>query len=108
MKRVFLTVLDGAGVGYLPDAAQYGDVGACTWGHVVEKCKPHLPNMARLGMGHIDGTNYPADEKAVGAYGRSLEASAGKDTTTGHWELAGCKLDKPFQEHIIRRTEYMI
>ena len=96
MKRVFLTVLDGAGVGYLPDAALYGDVGACTWGHVIDKCKPHLPNMAKLGMGHIEGTHYPADPEAVGAYGRSLEASAGKDTTTGHWELAGCKLDKPF------------
>lgn len=96
MKRVFLTVLDGAGVGYLPDAAQYGDVGACTWGHVVDRCHPALPNMARLGLGQIAGTHYPADEKAVGAFGRSMEASAGKDTTTGHWELAGCRLDKAF------------
>lgn len=96
MKRVFLTVLDGAGVGYLPDAAQYGDVGACTWGHVVDRCHPALPNMARLGLGQIEGTHYPADEKAVGAFGRSMEASAGKDTTTGHWELAGCRLDKAF------------
>ncbi len=96
MKRVFLTVLDGAGVGYLPDAAQYGDVGACTWGHVVERCSPKLPNMAKLGLGQIEGTNYPADSSAVGAFGRSMEASAGKDTTTGHWELAGCKLAKPF------------
>ncbi len=96
MKRVFLTVLDGAGVGYLPDAAQYGDVGACTWGHVVDQCHPHLPNMAKLGLGHIEGTHYPADDQAMGAFGRSMEASAGKDTTTGHWELAGCKLSKPF------------
>jgi len=96
MKRVFLTVLDGAGVGYLPDASQYGDVGACTWGHVVEKCRPSLPNMARLGLGHIEGTAYPADESAVGAYGRSMEKSAGKDTTTGHWEISGVTLDKPF------------
>ncbi len=96
MKRVFLTVLDGAGVGYLPDAAQYGDVGACTWGHVVDRCKPSLPNMAKLGLGQIEGTHYPANPAAVGAFGRALEASAGKDTTTGHWELAGCKLDKPF------------
>lgn len=96
MKRVFLTVLDGAGVGYLPDAAQYGDVGACTWGHVVDRCHPELPNMARLGLGQIEGTHYPADENAVGAFGRSMEASAGKDTTTGHWELAGCKLDQAF------------
>lgn len=96
MKRVFLTVLDGAGAGYLPDAAQYGDVGACTIGHVVEKCHPKLPNMAHMGLGHIEGTSYPADPSAVCAYGRSLEASAGKDTTTGHWELAGLKLEHPF------------
>ncbi len=96
MKRVFLTVLDGAGVGYLPDAAQYGDVGANTWGHVVDNCAPHLPNMAQLGLGHIAGTHYPAAPAAVGAYGIAMEKSAGKDTTTGHWELAGCKLDKPF------------
>lgn len=96
MKRVFLTVLDGAGVGYLPDAAQYGDVGACTIGHVVEKCHPHLPNMARMGLGHIEGSGVAADPHAVCAYGRSMEASAGKDTTTGHWELAGLKLENPF------------
>ena len=96
MKRVFLTVLDGAGVGYLPDAVQYGDVGACTWGHVVEKCRPQLPNMAKLGLGHIEGTAYPADDAAIGAYGRSMERSAGKDTTTGHWEISGVTLDKPF------------
>lgn len=96
MKRVFLTVLDGAGVGYLPDAAQYGDVGACTIGHVVEKCHPHLPNMARMGLGHIEGSGVAADPHAVCAYGRSMEASAGKDTTTGHWELVGLKLEHPF------------
>ncbi|MCH5286054.1 MAG: phosphopentomutase [Christensenellaceae bacterium] len=96
MKRVFLTVLDGAGVGWLPDAANYGDVGSCTIGHVVEKCHPQLPNMARMGLGHIEGTSYPADESAVGAYGRAMEASAGKDTTTGHWEISGVRLEKPF------------
>ena len=96
MKRVFLTVLDGAGVGWLPDAANYGDVGSCTIGHVVEKCHPQLPNMARMGLGHIEGTSYPADEQAVGAYGRAMEASAGKDTTTGHWEISGVRLEKPF------------
>lgn len=96
MKRVFVTVLDGAGVGYLPDAALYGDVGACTIGHVVDKCHPHLPNLAKLGFGQIAGTHYPPDPDAVGAFGVALEASAGKDTTTGHWELAGLKLEKPF------------
>ncbi len=96
MKRVFLTVLDGAGVGYLPDAANYGDVGACTIGHVVDACHPALPHMAHMGLGHIAGTHYPKDVTAVGAYGIAREASAGKDTTTGHWEIAGLKLEKPF------------
>ena len=96
MRRVFLTVLDGVGVGYLPDADKYGDVGACTLGHVVDKCKPHLPNMAKLGLGQIEGSHYPADENAVGAFGRSMEMSAGKDTTTGHWEIAGLRLPKAF------------
>lgn len=96
MKRVFLTVLDACGVGWLPDAAQYGDEGACTIGHVVDRCHPSLPNMARMGLGQIEGTHYPADPAAVCAFGRSREASAGKDTTTGHWELSGLRLEKPF------------
>lgn len=96
MKRIFLTVLDACGVGWLPDAAQYGDEGACTIGHVVDKCSPSLPNMARMGLGQIEGTHYPADPAAVCAFGRSREASAGKDTTTGHWELSGLRLEKPF------------
>ena len=53
MKRVFITVLDGAGAGWLPDAARYGDEGASTIAHVVERCHPALPNMARLGLGQI-------------------------------------------------------
>lgn len=96
MKRVFLTVLDAVGVGYLPDAEKYGDVGACTFGHVVDACHPHLPNLAKLGLGQIEGTHYPADPEAKGAFGRSREMSAGKDTTTGHWEISGLRLEKPF------------
>ena len=96
MKRVFLTVLDAVGCGELPDAEKYGDVGANTFGHVVDAVKPKLPNMARLGLGQIEGTHYPADPAAIGAYGRCREVSAGKDTTTGHWEISGVKLEKPF------------
>lgn len=96
MKRVFITVLDGAGAGWLPDAKQYGDEGASTIAHVIEKCHPSLPNMAKLGLGHIDTLGYPKDENAVGAFGRSMEKSAGKDTTTGHWEISGLRLEKPF------------
>lgn len=96
MKRIFLTVLDAAGVGYLPDAAEYGDVGACTIGHAVDVAKPNLPNMAKMGLGQIEGAHYPADEAAICAYGVCREASKGKDTTTGHWEISGVTLSKPF------------
>lgn len=96
MKRVFLIVLDGVGAGYLPDAAAYGDVGANTLRHVIEKCRPSLPNMAAMGLGHIESVGYPKDENAKGAYGKMTELSKGKDTTTGHWEMAGLRLLKPF------------
>ena len=96
MKRVFLTVLDGVGVGYLPDADKYGDVGASTIAHVVERCRPSLPHMAKMGLGQIPGSGYPADPEAVGGFGRAIERSAGKDTTTGHWEISGLRLEKPF------------
>ncbi len=96
MKRVYLTVLDGVGVGYLPDADKYGDVGANTLAHVVAAAKPELKNMARMGLGHIDSAGYPKEADAKGAFGKALEKSPGKDTTTGHWEMAGLKLNKPF------------
>ena len=96
MKRVFLTVLDAVGAGCLPDAEKYGDVGANTFGHTVDACHPKLPNLAKIGLGQIGATHYPADADAKGAFGRCVEVSAGKDTTTGHWEIAGLKLEKPF------------
>ncbi len=96
MKRVILTVLDGVGVGYLPDAASYGDVGANTLGHVVAAASPSLPNLAKIGLGHIDSAGYPAFENAKGAYGKAMERSPGKDTTTGHWEMTGVTLKQPF------------
>ena len=96
MKRVFLTVLDAVGCGALPDAAAYGDEGANTWGHVVDTVHPHLPHFAELGLGQIPDTHYPANTEAVGAFGKCREVSAGKDTTTGHWEMAGVRLEHPF------------
>lgn len=107
MKRVFITVLDGAGAGWLPDAKQYGDEGASTIAHVIEKCHPSLPNMAKLGLGHIDTLGYPKDENAVGAFGRSMEKSAGKDTTTGHWEISGLRLEKPFPTFVHFPEEFI-
>ncbi len=96
MKRVILTVLDGVGVGALPDAASYGDVGSNTLAHVVAAASPALPNMAKIGLGQIDSAGYPEDDGAKGAFGKAMERSPGKDTTTGHWEMAGLTLKQPF------------
>ena len=96
MSRVFLTVLDAVGAGEAPDAAEYGDVGTNTLGHVIAQCNPKLPNMAARGLGRIPGTGYRWDGPVAGAYGRALEKSKGKDTTSGHWEIAGVRVSKPF------------
>lgn len=96
MKRVILIVLDSVGVGALPDAAAYQDVGANTVGHIVQNMQPQLPNLKKLGFGHIPGTYLSKDPAAIGAYGRAAEKSSGKDTTTGHWEIAGITLEQPF------------
>ncbi|MEG2316686.1 MAG: phosphopentomutase [Clostridia bacterium] len=96
MKRVFLIVLDSVGAGALPDAAAYGDAGANTLGHIVEGATPRLPHMAAMGLGHIPSIACSTPPGAAGAYGRAMEVSAGKDTTTGHWELMGLRLEKPF------------
>ena len=96
MSRVFLTVLDAVGAGEAPDAADYGDVGTNTLGHVIAACNPKLPNMAALGLGGIPGTGYRSDAPVAGAYGRAQEKSKGKDTTSGHWELAGVRVTTAF------------
>ena len=96
LNKAILIVLDSVGVGHAPDAALYGDEGANTLGHIAEKTNLALPNLQKIGLGHIEGANLPADPTAVGAYGRLTEASSGKDTTTGHWEIAGIRLSSPF------------
>ena len=96
MKRIFLIVLDSVGAGALPDAAAYGDTGANTLGHIIEQAHPHLPNMEAMGLGLIPGVGGPKPVNGAGVYGRAAEVSAGKDTTTGHGEIAGLRLDTPF------------
>ncbi len=96
MSRVFLTVLDAVGAGEAPDAADYGDQGTNTLGHVIAAAEPKLPNMAALGLGRIPGTGYKWDGPVAGAYGRGTEKSKGKDTTSGHWEIAGVQVTQPF------------
>ena len=96
MSRIFLTVMDAVGVGELPDAADYGDAGSNTLGHVIETCHPNLENMGRLGLGGIPTTGYPVPAGVTGAYGRAAEKSKGKDTTSGHWEIAGVRVTAAF------------
>ncbi|HNW85480.1 MAG TPA: phosphopentomutase [Candidatus Limiplasma sp.] len=96
MKRVFLIVLDSVGAGELPDAAQYGDVGASTLKHTLNAEHPSLPNLASMGFGYIPEVPCERPANAAGAVGRAAERSAGKDTTTGHWEMSGVILEKPF------------
>jgi phosphopentomutase len=96
-NRFILMVLDSLGVGEMPDAAAWGDAGADTLGHILESRKVDLPNMRALGIGNIrELANVPPIENPIGSYGRCALFSNGKDTTTGHWEMAGIVLEKAF------------
>lgn len=95
-KRVVWIVLDSVGVGALSDAHLYGDEGANTLGNLSKAEGLHLPNMQAMGLGHIADAHLTKDLKAVGAFGKMAEVSPGKDTTTGHWEMAGQVLEKAF------------
>lgn len=98
VKRVTLIVLDSVGVGELPDACEYGDQGCNTLANVAEAVQGlNLPNLAKLGLGNIiyvKGVEPVTDP--LGSFGKMAEKSIGKDTTTGHWELAGIILEQPF------------
>lgn len=97
MKRVFLIVLDSFGVGEMPDAADFGDKGANTLRSCFETGYLSVPNMQKLGLFNIDGVKVGEKcEKPTGAYLKIAESSKGKDTTTGHWEIAGCVSERPF------------
>lgn len=96
-KRVFLIVLDSFGVGELPDAADFGDKGANTLRSCFNTGKLNIPNMAKMGLFNIDGVEVGEKETAPdGAFLRLSELSKGKDTTTGHWEIAGLVSEKAF------------
>ncbi len=90
-------VLDSAGIGEMPDAAEWGDAGADTLGHIMESRKVHLPNLQKMGIGNIRPlAGVPAAKDPIGSYGKCTLLSNGKDTTTGHWEMAGIVLEKAF------------
>src|SRR5437868_6539443 len=98
MVRAIVLVCDSLGVGALPDAKDFGDERSNTLGHVLESQHPKLPNLARLGLLHTLPT--PAsDDHPVAAFGRMNEVSAGKDTTTGHWEMMGLVVEDPFRTY---------
>jgi phosphopentomutase len=95
--RALVLVLDSVGVGHAPDAHKYGDEGANTLGHILEQTPQlALPHLGRLGLGELIGRSDPSRRPYLASFGRMQERSAGKDTTTGHWELAGDILDVPF------------
>ncbi|MBY6274427.1 MAG: phosphopentomutase, partial [Bacillaceae bacterium] len=98
-KRVFLIVMDSVGIGEAPDAAEFNDAGADTLGHIAEKMNGlNMPNMAKLGLGNIrEIKGIPKAERPLAFYTKMKEASAGKDTMTGHWEIMGLRIDTPFQ-----------
>ena len=112
-KRIFLIVLDSFGIGEEPDAADYGDEGSDTLAAVARSPYLKVPNMARLGLFNIEGVSCGKREASpAGAFARMREASKGKDTTIGHWEIAGIYSPKPlptfpngFPEEVIREFE---
>jgi phosphopentomutase len=96
-ERIFWIVLDSVGIGELPDAAEYGDVGRNTLGHIAESRPLEIPNLVRLGLANIAPLKYQTPAAApLGAFGKGATRSPGKDTTTGHWEMAGVWLDQAF------------
>ena len=96
MKRVFLIVLDSAGVGCAPDAVRFDDVGADTFRSCYSTGRLNIPNMEKLGLYNIDGLNFGTPiKKPEGVYGKLRERSMGKDTTIGHWEMAGIISETP-------------
>lgn len=112
-KRVFLIVLDSVGAGEAPDAAAFGDQGCDTLGTCMRSGRLNVPVMESLGLRHLKGTSFQKPEgKPIGCYGKMQEKSAGKDTTVGHWEIAGLISERPlptypegFPEEIIREFE---
>lgn len=96
MKRIFLIVLDSFGIGQLPDCAAFGDVGVNTLASCAKSEKLVIPNLLKAGLGNITGVDaVPETAAPAGAYGRMAERSQGKDTTIGHWEIAGIVSENP-------------
>ena len=101
MKRAILVVLDSVGIGEMPDADKYGDVGSNTLGNIADKVGGmDIPNLEKLGLGNIAPLKGVAVmDTPEAAFGKSAELSVGKDTVTGHWEMSGVILEKPLNTY---------
>ena len=109
MKRVFIIVLDSVGIGALPDAKAFGDAGADTMMHISKSKSFDIPNLISLGLGNIEGLSYLGKTQApVAAHGRCAEVSMGKDTTIGHWEIAGLISKQPLPTYPLGFPEEVI
>ena len=98
-KRIFTIVMDSLGIGAMPDAASYGDAGTDTLGHISDRMETlTMPNLQKIGMANLHPLKQVAPaEHPMGYYMTLKEASTGKDTMTGHWEMMGLHITKPFQ-----------
>lgn len=97
INRAIIIVLDGFGVGELPDANKYNDVGSHTLKHIYENAKLDVPNMKKIGLFNIDGLGIKEEKvKTIGAFGKAQEQSAGKNSPVGHWEISGYIKREPF------------
>lgn len=100
INKTIIIVLDSLGIGELPDADKYGDIGANTLGHIYEMAKPKLSNMKKLGLYNIDGLEIPdKEENIIGNFGKAKEKSEGKNSPVGHWEIAGFVNESPFKTY---------
>ena len=112
-KRIHLVVLDSVGIGEAPDAVEFGDEGSHTLGHIAEVAGLTVPNMQKMGLGNIETLKGIDPAESPSAFHTKLEeVSVGKDTMTGHWEIAGLRIDKPFRvfpdgfpEELVRQIE---
>ena len=97
LNRVCIIVLDGVGIGEMPDAADFGDAGAHTLGNIHKQYRLNLPNLYAMGLGNIENSQLPSVAAPIAAYGRMAQLTRAKDTTSGHWEMMGLVMDPPFK-----------
>ena len=95
--KICILVLDSVGIGAMPDAVEFGDEGSHTLGNIHNFRNLHLPNLFKLGLGNIKNSGLPAIKNPKAAYGRMAQKTKAKDTTSGHWELAGLIMERPFR-----------